>query len=155
VAYPAFAAIDTPRAQTFGVERIGRRPDAVWAVPRDLYDGRDAPTVIREDEAEVAQWAVPVGVVFLLPAMFLAAAFPARPYWLWLLAYHVVLGAVSFGVFALGLGWVGPAFEVYTFSRTYLAETVSLVVPVLLALAGGEVGRGEGAGDEGQGTGGV
>lgn len=139
VVYPALAAIDTPRARTLQIVRTPRRADAVWAVPARL--GADPEAAIQDHRPEVAEWAAPVGVVFLLPALFLVAAFPARPYWLYLLAYHLGLGAVSFGVFALGVGWFEPAFAVYTFSRTYLAETVSLVVPLLLVLAGGEAGR--------------
>jgi hypothetical protein len=42
---------------------------------------------------------------------------------------------VSFAVFVVGLGWFEPAFQLYLFARTYVAETVSLVVPLLLALA--------------------
>lgn len=139
VVLPTLAALDTPRAGTFTVVQTPRRPDAVWAVPNRL--GADAEEAIQDHRSEVAEWAAPVGVIFLLPALFLIAAFPTKPYWLYLLAYHLALGVVSFGVFAVGVGWFEPAFALYTFSRTYLAETVSLVVPVLLVLAGGEAGR--------------
>lgn len=150
-AFPVLAAIDTPRAETLRIARTPRRPDAVWAVPARL--GADAEAAIQGHRDELAEWAAPVGVIFLLPALFLVVAFPTRPYWAYLLAYHVVLGLVSFGVFALGVGWFEPAFALYTFSRTYLAETVSLVVPLLLVLAGGEVGRlGGGAGPEAAGV---
>ncbi|MEM6287654.1 MAG: hypothetical protein AAF845_10900 [Bacteroidota bacterium] len=139
VAYPLLRAVDTPRAEALDIARVPRRPDAVWAIPSRLGVGPEA--AIQNHRDEVAEWAAPIGVIFLLPAMFLVAAYPTRPYWLWLLAYHVVLGLVSLAVFALGVGWFEPAFAVYTFSRTYLAEAVSLVVPLLLVLAGGEVGR--------------
>ena len=138
VAYPLLQQVDTNRSRGYVVTRIARRPDAVFAVPRDLLP----PRVATDAEADAVvrarvppQWAAPVGVIFLLPAMFLAALFPSRPYWLWLLVYHVVLGVVSFGVFAVGLAAWAPAFKLYTFARTYMAETVSLVVPLLLALA--------------------
>ncbi len=134
VAYPLLTQVATPRADTFTLVRLARRPDAVFAVPRaSLPPGADVDAVVRATVPP--QWTAPVGVIFLLPAMFLAVAFPTRPYWLYLLAYHVVLGVVAFGVFAVGLGWWPPAFSVYTFARTYLAETVSFAVPLLLALA--------------------
>lgn len=139
VAFPILSAIETPRSATMEIARTARRPDAVWAIPVRL--GGDAEAAVQEHRAEVAEWAAPVGVIFLLPALFLVALYPHKPYWLWLLAYHLVLGAVSLAVFAVGVGWFEPAFAVYTFSRTYLAEAVSLVVPLLLVLAGGEVGR--------------
>ena len=139
MAYPLLASVDTPRAETLEIARTPRRPDAVWAVPVRLGGGPEA--AIRDHRDDVAEWAAPVGVIFLLPAMFLVAAFPTRPYWVWLLGYHLALGVVSLGVFAVGVGWFEPAFALYTFSRTYLAEAVSLVVPLLLVLAGGEMGR--------------
>jgi hypothetical protein len=150
VAYPALAALDTPRAQTLRVVRLPHRPDAVWAIPTRL--GGDPAVAVQDHRDEVGEWAAPVGVIFLLPALFLIAAYPDRPYWLWLLAYHVVLGVVSLGVFAVGVGWFEPAFAVYTFSRTYLAEAVSLVVPLLLVLAGGEFGREDAASTAGSGS---
>lgn len=135
VAYPLFQAIDTPRARSFQVLRIARRADAVWALPVGLVDARPADQLIREEELSAAQWAAPVGIMFILPALFLIALFPSRPYWLWLLGYHVAIGLVSLVVFAIGLGWFAPAFKIYLFSRTYLTEAVSLAVPLLLALA--------------------
>ena len=109
-------------------------PDAVFAVPRDRADGRDPRQLARERRRR-AEWSAPVGVLFLLPALFLVFVFPTRPFWLVLLAYHLVVGAVSLAVFAVGLGWFEPAFRLYLFTRTYLTESVSLVVPLLLYLA--------------------
>ena len=140
VAYPAFASIDTPRARTLTVARTPGRPDAVWAYPTALAAGRDAQTVVTQDRDAVAEWAAPVGVIFLLPALLLVAVYPTRPFWLWLLGYHLALGVASAFVYALGVGYVEAAFAVYTFSRTYLAEAVSLVVPLLLLLSGGAFG---------------
>ena len=140
VAYPAFASIETPRAQALTVARTPGRPDAVWAYPTALAAGRDAQTVVYQDRDAVAEWAAPAGVIFLLPALLLVAVYPGRPFWLWLLGYHVALGLVSGLVFALGVAYVEAAFAVYTFSRTYLAEAVSLVVPLLLLLSGGAFG---------------
>ena len=124
VAYPVFAAVDTPRAQTFTVAIPDRRPEAVFAIPEGAGE-----------ESRIV-WAAPAGVIFLLPAMFLIAAFPLRRYWLWLLAYHVGLGATTLVFFALGLGWIPAAFDLHQFARTYVSEGVSLTVPLLLFLAG-------------------
>lgn len=142
VAHPLLQTISTERARSFEVVRIARRPDAVFALPRAALGAvpADPPALDAALDAFVRtqdppQWAAPVGVLFLLPGLFLIALFPDRPYWAWLLAYHVVLGVVAFGAFALGLAAWAPAFKLYTFARTYLAETVSLAVPLLLALA--------------------
>ncbi|HEX8386222.1 MAG TPA: hypothetical protein VF576_08565 [Rubricoccaceae bacterium] len=133
VARPLFEAVDTPRARAYVVAMTPTRPDAVYAVPRAQYDGRDLRQLARE--GGTAEWAAPVGVLFLLPAMFLLVAFPTRPFWLVLLGYHLAVGVLSTAVFAVGLGWFEPAFRVYLFTRTYLTESVSLVVPLLLYLA--------------------
>ena len=141
VAYPALAAIDTPRARTLAVVRLDGRADAVWAVPRALVGPASPAEVVATERAAVAEWAVPVGVLFVLPAMLLVAVYPTRPYWLWLLAYHVAIGLAGFAVYALGVAYAEPAFALYTFSRTYLTESVSLVLPLLLLLSGGALGR--------------
>lgn len=125
VAYPIFAAVDTPRAQGFDVVQPGRRPEAVFVVPAGT-DPEDHPIV----------WAAPAGVIFLLPAMFLLATFPTRPYWLYHLAYHAVLGLGTIVLYALGIGWIPAAFDVHQFARTYVSEGVSLTIPLLLYLAG-------------------
>ena len=134
VVLPVLQQVRTDRADQVRLVQIARRPDAVFAIPRGVHPSNDDAYIRAE---EPPQWAAPVGVIFLLPALFLIGLFPARPYWAYLLAYHVVLGVVALGVFAIGLGWWAPAFKAYTFARTYMAETVSLVVPLLLALAGG------------------
>ena len=148
VAAPLFRSIGTPRARAFTIVRPsdyvpGNQPEAVFAVETARLDagaaaGKAPPDVIREAVREgegVAYWVAPVGVLFLLPALFLIFVFPTRPFWAVLLAYHLVVGAVSLAVFAVGLGWFAPAFSLYLFTRTYLTESVSLVVPLLLYLA--------------------
>ena len=105
VARPLFASIETPRSARYALLVSPNRPDAVYAVPRGLADGRD-PQQIEREHLGVAEWAAPVGVLFLLPAMFLLVAFPTRLFWAGLLGYHVVVGLVSLAVFAVGLGVV-------------------------------------------------
>ena len=130
VALPLFASVDTERAAGFRVTGTPQIPGAVLAVPLDpgLTD--------QERVAGTALWSPPAGALWVFPAMFLLFTFPARPYWLWLLGYHLGLGVVAAGVFAVGIGWAEPAFALYTFSRTYMTETVSLAIPLLLWLAG-------------------
>ncbi len=148
IAAPLFRSIGTPRARAFTIVRPsdyvpGNQPEAVFAVETGRLQagfaaGQAAPDVIREAVRAgegVAYWVAPVGVLFLLPAMFLVFVFPTRPFWAVLLAYHLVVGALSLAVFAVGLGWFAPAFGLYLFTRTYLTESVSLVVPLLLYLA--------------------
>lgn len=125
VAFPIFASVDTERSTQFDVVQPNRRAEAVFVLPA----GADT-----DDERVV--WAAPAGVIFLLPAMFLVAAFPTRPYWLYLLGYHLVLGVGTIVLFALGIGWIPAAFDLHQFARTYVSEGVSLTVPLLLFLAG-------------------
>ena len=124
VVAPILQSVDTPRARTFDVAVPRGRAEAVFAVPK-------AGTL---DDKVV--WAAPAGVIFLLPAMFLLVAFPTRPYWLWLLGYHLALGVTTTLIFAVGLGWWPVAFDIQQFARTYISESVSLTVPLLLFLAG-------------------
>ncbi len=142
VALPVLAALDTERARQFELVQPAERPDAVFAIPSGsgITPTEAARGATLAGGATVPNWSAPVGVLFLLPAMFLLVAFPARPFWLWLLGYHVAIGLVAFAVFAVGLAAFEPAFGLYVFTRTYVTETVSLVVPLLLALAGGRTG---------------
>ena len=125
IAYPVFASVDTPRSAGFDVVQPGRRAEAVFVLPSGA-----------ETDDERIVWAAPAGVIFLLPAMFLIAAFPTKPYWLYLLGYHLVLGFSTIVLFALGIGWLPGAFDVHQFARTYVSEGVSLTIPLLLFLAG-------------------
>jgi len=131
VALPLFEAVGTPRAE--GFDLVARPGSAdVYAFPEGTLT-----TGLTEDEmAAVARWSSPAGALFVLPAMFLIAAFPLRRYWLLLLGYHLAVGAVALGVFVIGLGWAGWAFSLYSFSQTYVLETISLAIPLLLWLAG-------------------
>lgn len=128
IARPVLERIDTERARTYEVVDARGQATSLFVVPRQ--------GTVEAREAGRAEWAAPAGVLFILPALFLAFAFPARPYWLYLLGYHLGLGVLALGVFAVGLGWFEPAFALYTFSRTYMTEAVSLAVPLLLWLAG-------------------
>jgi len=46
----------------------------------------------------------PAGILFLGPAVLLALFFPRRPFWLYFLSLHLVLGALELGAAALGVG---------------------------------------------------
>lgn len=133
VAGPILASLDTPRARSFQLQQPPGRRSVVWAVPRDA-----TPATV---EARRAQWAAPLGALFLMPALFLVAVFPLRLYWALLLGYHAALGVAAFLAFYVGMGWFAPAFGLYTFSQTYVAETISLVIPLLLFLAGRRTGE--------------
>lgn len=132
IASPVFEAIDTPRSRSLQLVQTPQRPEAIFALPVEVVDVSEIQERVRQPD--VAQWVAPAGILFLLPAMFLIAVFPLRPFWLYLLGYHLVVGVVSFGVFALGVAYLDAAFEVYRFSRTYLTEAVSLGVPALIWL---------------------
>lgn len=138
VAAPAFEAIETEGSDRYIVEPSPRGGADVYVVPVDAETDD-------ERQAGTAVWASPLGALFVVPAMFLVAVFPDRPYWLYLMGYHLVVGVVASLVFAVGLSVFEPAFALYTFSRTYLTETVSLVVPLLLWLAGRDVPQADSA----------
>jgi len=143
IAAPVFEAIDTPRSRRLQLVQMPQRPEAVFALPKGVTDASEIQERVRQPD--VAQWVAPAGILFLLPAMFLIAVFPLRPFWVYLLGYHLVVGVVSFGVFALGVAYLDAAFELYRFSRTYLTEAVSLGVPALIWL------RARGFGVKGEG----
>lgn len=144
VAGPAFYAIETERSERFVLQQPEGRRSVVLAVPRDATP--------EDVEARTAQWSAPIGSLFVMPALFLIAVFPLRLYWLALLLYHAVLGAVAFVLFYLGLGWFAPAFMLYDFSQTYVAETISLVLPLLLWLAGRRVAQSAESSDDAPST---
>lgn len=120
IAFPLFSLIATERAQTI---KIKLHPQISKAI------------LVTTSRREV-RWGAPVGTLFALAAMFLVAVFPFKKYWLYLLLYHVVLGITGMLLFMVGIAWLDLAFDVYDFSRTYFAETVSIAIPVLLYIAG-------------------
>ena len=81
-----------------------------------------------------ALYTAPIGFLFLFPALALLAWFPDKPYWLYLLSYHAVQGLIGVLVFYVGFGWWSGALALYTFSRTYLLEVMSLALPIALGL---------------------
>lgn len=120
VAFPLFDSLGTERAQGIQLETRPQRPESVFVVsPERTID-----------------WSAPVGMLFVLPAMFLVAVFPFKRYWFYLLLYHLLLGITGLLLFIVGIAWLDLAFDIYLFARTYFAETVSLAVPALLFLAG-------------------
>ena len=120
---------------------------AVEAAPGVVVEvdaGRGAVRVLHEEGLEGASWSAPPGVLFLIPALVLAAVFPRRPYWAVLLGYHLGLGVAQAGLLALGAAGSGLALAAFAFTRTYLAHGVGLAATVLLVLSGWPGGRGRG-----------
>ena len=68
----------------------------------------------------------PAGILFLGPAVLLALFFPRRPFWLYFLSLHLVLGALELGAVALGVGWADWGFVVQRFLHVYVLKGVSL-----------------------------
>lgn len=72
----------------------------------------------------------PAGVQFLLPALFLIAAFPTRAYWLFFWLGHCALFALIVAAWAATLmEWPG-ALAIAGFLQTYGVDLYSLGVPV-------------------------
>ena len=117
VAHPAFASIETERAGTFryafarGALRVGIRSSRPDIRAPDYY--------------------APAGRDFLLGALLLAVLFPYRPYWLYLWGYHLAVGALFFGLIALGIAWSDGAFLVQRLLERYVVQALSLGAPVL------------------------
>ncbi len=74
----------------------------------------------------------PAGIPFLLPALFLVAAFPRRAYWLFFWGGHCALFALMVAAWSLALmEWPG-ARGIADFLQTYGVDLYSLGIPVAL-----------------------
>lgn len=92
---PALQHVETERSRSFAVAASGR----------SVTIRRPGPP------APVLTLRVPAGILFVLSGALLLALYPTRPYWLYLWAYQMGLGAVSVGLLALGLAWTDGAFS--------------------------------------------
>ena len=117
LSYPSLEAIETERAQRFRIK---------------LRDG-NLSIGLRSSTPSVAagSFRAPAGILFLLPALFLVAFFPYRPYWLYIGGFHLVLGALQLGAVVMGLGWTDWGFTLNRFLNGYLIQGGSLAVPIL------------------------
>jgi hypothetical protein len=79
----------------------------------------------------LASYSAPGGGSFLLGALVLAALFPARPYWLILLAWHAVAGAAGLGALLYGVSGELSGYWVHRFVVRYALDAPSLVLAVL------------------------
>lgn len=121
IAFPVVSAVETPRS---GALALALTPRTITAVERGAG---------RED-----LWRAPADMGYLLAALVLVAAFPRRPYWLWLWGAHLALGAVGFGAFVVGVGWTAAGFEAAALVRDYLAPALSLLALVAAFVEPGE-----------------
>lgn len=112
---PVLDAIPTARAALF-----------------DLIPRRPSPAVlIQQGELEIV-YSIPGGFYFLVPGIFLVLVAPRRPYWAVLLGVLLALGAVDFGFVALGVGWTDAGFTAHTFVHRFMAQPLSLALPLWL-----------------------
>lgn len=122
VVYPAFAALQTERAQRFRLVPAGPRAiEVTWAHSSLAVPGEVPPA-----------YQAPAGILFLLPALFLIAAYPHRPYWVYFALWHVVLGTLSFTAIYVGIGWSGWGFAAHAFLLRYFIPATSLGAPALV-----------------------
>lgn len=100
--------------------------------------GRRVTIVVQHgEESERGVYPAPAGVVFLLPALFIAGIAPRRPYWLLFGLGHILLGAVTLSFWFLALaGWPAGA-EVAAFFGRYAVDAYSISVPVLVSVKSG------------------
>lgn len=73
----------------------------------------------------------PGGLLLLLPAVLLVAAFPLRPYWIYLWVYHMLIGGVMLLLLCAGLQGAGWGVEAYRFVSGHLYMGTSLAAPLL------------------------
>lgn len=119
-AYPLLAAAAPPEASGEAVQLAGGG-EVVRAAPA------------REEGAAPLSFRAPAGVRFLVPGLFLAAAFPRRSYWLVLWGLHVAAGAVALAVLAGAVRW-GAGAGVYHFWTGLGRDVFSLLVPLWMGL---------------------
>jgi len=112
VLVPAVQSVETERARSFDV---APQPLGVSVSSETMGTGMRAPG----------------GILFLLPALLLVAAFPRRPYWLYLWGYHLGLGALLLGTLCLGVAWADGAFTVHQFLKGPVRTGTSLAAPIL------------------------
>lgn len=108
-------------------------PVLEWSASTEAaVQARGGPARIRLPGGSEAALPAPAGIPFLLPALFLIAAFPRRAYWLFFWAGHCVLFALVVTAWSAALvGWPG-ALAVADFLQTYGIDLYSIGVPVAL-----------------------
>lgn len=73
----------------------------------------------------------PAGVTFLLPALFLVAVFPDRPYWLIFWAGHCLLFVFIMLAWAAALMHTPGAEPIAGFLQTYGVDIYSMGLPII------------------------
>lgn len=115
---------DATRATRFAV-RSGNIPRVLRVVPLPSEE---------VEERQGASFLAPAGIRFLLPALFLIAAFPRRPYWVWLWLLHVGAGIAALAVLAAGVGGWSGGLVAYRFWNGFALDLFSLLVPLWMWL---------------------
>jgi hypothetical protein len=80
---------------------------------------------------------VPTGFILVLAGMLFITLYPCDPYWLYLAGYQLGLGALMFGMLAIGVAWADWGFAVFQFVEGEFYRGTSLAVPFLLLRADG------------------
>ncbi|PEN08682.1 hypothetical protein CRI93_02685 [Longimonas halophila] len=108
-------------------------PVLQWSAPSEAaVQARGGPVRITLSSGTQTSLPAPAGIPFLLPALFLVAAFPKHGYWLFFWAGHCLLFACMVAAWSAALmAWPG-AFGVADFLQTYGVDLYSLGVPVAL-----------------------
>lgn len=119
-ASPLLVAAAPPGATADAVQLVGRR---VRVTPRAAPAASGAPLT----------FVAPAGVRFLLPGLFLAAAFPRRFLWGTLWGMHVAAGAAALLVLAGVVRW-GVGAGLYDFWTATGRDLFSLLAPLWIGL---------------------
>lgn len=108
-------------------------PVLQWSAPTEAaVQARGGPVRIALPGDTETSVPAPAGIPFLLPALFLIAAFPKRPYWaLFWVGHCMLFGLVVASWSAALMQWPGAAV-LAGFLQTYGVDLYSIGVPVAL-----------------------
>lgn len=92
------------------------------------------PTVFLEfpDGREHVEVAIPAGLYYFLPAVFLLLVAPRKPYWLVLLLIALALGVLEFLFAVTGVLGLGFGFTAHEFVQRHLVKPMSIAIPLIL-----------------------
>ena len=108
-------------------------PVLQWSAPTETaVQASGGPIRIKVPNGPESALPAPAGMPFLLPALFLVAAFPKHAYWMLFWVGHCMLFAVIVATWSAALmQWPG-AMALADFLQTYGVDLYSIGVPVAL-----------------------
>lgn len=84
------------------------------------------------DDREHVEVAIPAGLYYFLPAVFLLFVAPRKPWWLVLLLFALALGILEFLCAVVGVLGIEFGFTAHEFVQRHLIKPLSIAVPLTL-----------------------